>query len=220
MARPARQGHKFAKRSSRWECRIRAGASLPSLSMIVSSPRRRPVLPLPRLGCRRVRPRSGFIRFAFLTVDVAVHDARFTDGEFVALRGAPFSNKMVRCSSPRPDTRIRRHRRCLPRAERRWSAILCRRSLDLAAVYEFAFRTRQRAQIVDKSIVSVGSSTLQHQQALGLSLSVMVTRRCRCLRCGNNHDVMASASSSGTRSKPLKPKLVDAALGDCCSSNT
>ena len=115
-----------------------------------------------------------------------------------------FSSRMVRCSSPRPDTRNSRRRRCLHAQGDVGQQFFVRAVADLAAGDELAFGAGQRAVLTMKSMVGVGSSPV----SIGGPPGFAVTdgdANADVFQAGDDDDVAGSASSTGTRSRPLKP---------------
>ena len=118
-----------------------------------------------------------------------------------------FSSKIVRHSSPRPDTR--NTSASAVSSTRRATLVsnsFCRRSRIWRLITNLPSVPASGLVFTIKSMVSVGSSTLNIGKPLGLSLSVMVTP----IPMSSIPEIITMlpvlASSSGTRSKPLKPK--------------
>ena len=113
---------------------------------------------------------------------------------------------MVKCNSPRPDTRnTSASAVSSTRNATLVSNSFCKRSRIWREVTNLPSVPAKGDVFTIKSIVSVGSSTLNIGKPLGLSLSEMVTP----IPMSSKPEIItispASASSKGTRSKPLKP---------------
>ena len=156
-----------------------------------------------------------FIRFAFLTVDVAVHDARLADCQFKAFAAHVFQqNGQVQFAASGYAEHVGIGSIFHAQGDVGQQLFL-QAVADLAAGHEFAFGTRQRAGVHHKVHGQRRFVHAQHRQAFGVvfvgdgyaDTDVFDTR--------NNHDVAGFGFFKRYALQTFETqKLVDAALGN------
>ena len=179
---------------------------LPSLSILVSSPRRRPNS---SITAPWFSSGTSTVKFSYGS-HFCPSISRNTTRGLPTANSKPsrriFSSKMVKCNSPRPDTR---NTSASAVSSTRKATLVSNSRVKRSRIWRLVTNLPSVPANGDvftiKSMVKVGSSTLNIGTPTGFSLSQMVTP----MPISSMPEIItmspASASSCGTRSKPLKP---------------
>ena len=156
-----------------------------------------------------------FIRFAFLTVNFAVNDARFADCQFKAFAAHVFQqNGQVQFAASGYAEYVGIGGIFHAQGDV-GQQFLLQAVADLAAGHEFAFGTRQRAGVYHKVHGQRRFVHAQHRQAFGILFVGDGYADTDVFDTGNNHDVAGFSFFKRHAFQAFETqKLVDAALGD------